>query len=137
MLESAGRTKPPEPKAKNPDKSTVTDYVVYIMFSPSRTLYVGVTNEIARRVLEHREKRPGTFSARYNTTMLAYYEVTPDVYAAISREKQLKGWSRPRKLELIESMNPDWRDLSGDLLDDVTSQDTGGLDRRDSPLRSE
>ena len=110
----------------------MTDYVVYIMCSPSRTLYVGGSNDLVRRVVEHRERRTGSFSARYNTTMLAYYETTPDVYAAISREKRLKGWMRARKVALIESMNLEWLDLSTELRDhDVTLGD------RDSSLRSE
>ncbi len=89
-------------------------YYVYIMASPSRTIYVGVTNDLERRVYEHAQKLLPGFTSRYNVSRLVYFEETPDIYAAISREKQLKGWRRDRKIALIESSNPEWRDLSTD-----------------------
>ncbi len=89
-------------------------YYVYILASPSRTIYIGVTNDLERRVYEHAQKLIPGFTSRYNISRLVYVEETPDVYAAISREKQLKGWRRDRKLALIESINPEWRDLSVD-----------------------
>jgi putative endonuclease len=89
-------------------------YAVYIMTNPSRTLYVGMTNDLARRVYEHQHHLLEGFTARYNVVHLAYYEQTDDVAAAIAREKQIKGWRRSRKIALVESMNPEWRDLSRD-----------------------
>ena len=87
-------------------------YYVYIMSSPSRTLYTGVTNNLERRVLEHREKKPGSFTARYKVTSLVYFEEFGEINEAIAREKQCKIMLRSRKIELIESMNPKWKDLS-------------------------
>jgi putative endonuclease len=93
-------------------------YYVYIMTNRSRTLYTGVTNNLERRVQEHKSKKTPGFTAKYNITQLAYFEETNDVQAAIAREKQIKGWLRIKKIELIESLNPDWRDLSKDWYDD-------------------
>ena len=90
------------------------DYYVYILTNPSRTLYVGVTNNLRRRVYEHKHKLLEGFTKRYNLTILVYYEATPDVRAAIEREKQIKGWLRSKKITLIESTNPEWRDLSSE-----------------------
>jgi putative endonuclease len=92
----------------------VREYYVYIMTNRSRTLYTGVTNDLARRVYEHKTKQTPGFTQRYNITQLVYYEATPDVRSAIEREKQIKGWLRAKKIALIESMNPGWRDLSQD-----------------------
>jgi putative endonuclease len=89
-------------------------YYVYIMTNHSRTLYLGVTNDLRRRVLEHKHKLVPGFTQKYNITHLAYYEATPDVRTAIAREKQIKGWLRSKKIALIESANPQWRDLSDD-----------------------
>jgi putative endonuclease len=75
-------------------------------------LYVGVTNDLERRVHEHREKLLEGFTKRYNIKHLVYFESFPDVRAAIAREKQIKGWSRSKKLGLIRSRNPDWKDLA-------------------------
>ena len=78
------------------------------------TIYIGITNNINRRVFEHKNKLIEGFTKRYNITKLVYVEETSDVYSAISREKQLKGWTRKKKNELIESINPEWKDLSMD-----------------------
>ena len=86
-------------------------FFVYILSSRFRTLYVGVTNDLQRRVLQHRERRPGSYTARYRISTLVYYETYSDPTAAIVREKQIKGWRRDRKDALIESLNPGWRDL--------------------------
>ena len=87
-------------------------YYVYIMTNHSGTVYTGVTNDLHRRVYEHkRELIPG-FTQKYKITQLVYYEETPDVKAAIAREKQIKGWVRSKKIALIESTNPQWQDLS-------------------------
>lgn len=89
------------------------DYFVYIMASPSRTLYIGVTNDLERRVWEHKMKLlPQSFTRRYNITLLVYVEAFSSPGDAIAREKQVKGWSRAKKLALIESVNPAWEDLS-------------------------
>lgn len=90
------------------------DHSVYIMANHSRMLYVGVTNDLERRVSEHRLKLVAGYTRRYNMTRLVYYESTPDVRDAIAREKEIKGWRRAKKVALIQSMNPRWRDLSED-----------------------
>ena len=87
-------------------------YYVYIMASRARTLYIGVTNDLERRVLEHKQGRNQGFTARYNVTKLVYYDSTTDVTSAIAREKELKGWRRSKKVELVESVNPEWKDLA-------------------------
>ncbi|MCB0243025.1 MAG: GIY-YIG nuclease family protein [Anaerolineae bacterium] len=89
-------------------------YFVYIMASASGTLYTGVTGDLERRVAEHKQKLIPGFTARYNITRLVWYETTPDVKSAIAREKQIKGWLRAKKIALVESVNPQWRDLSED-----------------------
>ncbi|MGH7812487.1 MAG: GIY-YIG nuclease family protein [Candidatus Binataceae bacterium] len=90
-----------------------TDYV-YIMTSLSRVLYTGVTNDIDRRVAEHKEGQPGSFTARYNVKRLAYLEEFGEITEAIAREKKIKRMSRAGKIRLIEPMNPKWDDLSAD-----------------------
>jgi putative endonuclease len=87
-------------------------YFVYIMTNPSRTLYTGVTNNIRRRVRQHKEKLVDGFAARYNITRLVYYESFVDVRNAIEREKQIKAWTRAKRVALIESVNQKWDDLS-------------------------
>jgi putative endonuclease len=88
------------------------EYYVYIMTNKSRTLYTGVTNDLMRRVYEHKNKLVPGFTRRYNINCLVYYESTSSVYAALEREKQIKGWVRAKKITLIKSMNPEWKDLS-------------------------
>jgi putative endonuclease len=88
---------------------------VYIVTGRSDTLYTGVTSALQKRVSEHKPKAVNGFSKRYNLTTLVYFEVVEDLRAAIAREKQIKGWMRAKKVELIESRNPHWRDLSEDL----------------------
>jgi putative endonuclease len=87
-------------------------YYVYIMASKSRTLYTGVTSNLVRRVLQHRGKLLPGFTSRYNINRLVYFEVSGEIPAAIAREKQIKSWSRKKKIALIESVNRDWKDLS-------------------------
>ena len=89
---------------------------VYIMTNRSRTLYVGVTNDLLRRVFEHKSKLITGFTRQYNITKLVYFEETPNILGAIQREKQIKGWLRARKIALIESLNPDWCDLSRNVV---------------------
>ena len=78
-------------------------------------LYTGVTNDLQRRVLEHKEKTLKGFTERYNIDKLVYYEVAESIESAILREKQIKGGSRKDKIELVNSMNPEWRDLYNEL----------------------
>ena len=92
-------------------------YFVYIMSSRSRTLYTGVTNNLERRVNEHKHGRIPGFTAKYRVTRLVYYEATPNVSAAIEREKQIKSWRREKKVALIETPNPGWDDLSAPVPD--------------------
>lgn len=92
---------------------SVRNYYIYIMAnSNNRVIYVGVTNNLLRRVAEHMSKKVCGFTEKYNVTKLVYFEQTPDVMAAISREKEIKKWRREKKDRLIENMNPDWDDLS-------------------------
>jgi putative endonuclease len=90
----------------------VNQFYVYIVASRSRVLYIGVSNDLERRIYEHKQKLVPSFTAKYNVNRLVYYEDYPDALSAIQREKPLKGWKRCRKIELIESSNPQWRDLS-------------------------
>lgn len=87
-------------------------YYVYIMTNKSKTLYVGITNNIEKRVYEHKNKFVPGFTKKYNITRLIYFETFADVYSAIAREKTIKGWLRKKKIELITKANPDWQDLS-------------------------
>ncbi len=93
-------------------------YHIYMMSNKTdKVLYIGVTNDLERRVFEHKNKSIEGFTARYNLIKLVYFEETSDINSAIAREKQLKGWLRKRKNELIESINPGWKDLSDDWYD--------------------
>ena len=85
---------------------------MYIMASSGRTLYVGVTNDLVRRVYEHKHGTVAGFTSKYKITKLVHHEATTDIQAAISREKQLKAWRRSKKVGLVESVNPEWKDLS-------------------------
>ncbi|MBI4200540.1 MAG: GIY-YIG nuclease family protein, partial [Chloroflexi bacterium] len=85
------------------------------MSSYKGTLYTGVTNDLARRLYEHRQKLLRGFTSRYNITKLVYYETTGDIESAIAREKQIKGWVRSKKAALIDSMNPYWVDLAAGM----------------------
>ena len=87
-------------------------YYVYIMSSRSRVIYIGVTNDLPRRVYEHQHRLVRGFTQRYHVTQLVYFEVAADIRAAITREKQLKGWTRQKKIALITAHNPAWHDLS-------------------------
>ena len=93
-------------------------YYVYILAdSLNRTIYTGVTNDLLRRVYEHKNNcDPNSFTAKYNVHKLVYFEETTDVRAAIEREKQIKSWNRKRKDKLVAEKNPSWQDLYNDLL---------------------
>jgi putative endonuclease len=94
----------------------VDQYYVYIMTNNRNTvLYTGVTNDLKRRVYEHKGKMANGFTKKYNITKLVYYEVCEEAQSAISREKQLKAGSRQRKVELVNGMNREWRDLYEEL----------------------
>jgi len=91
-------------------------YYVYLMTNPNHTVvYTGVTNDLRRRVWEHREKRLPGFTKQYNVTHLVYFEVFEDAWQAIEREKQLKAGSRKKKLDLVNARNPAWRDLYDEI----------------------
>ena len=108
-------------------------YYVYILANRTHTtLYIGVTNDLLRRVYEHRAEVVPGFTARYHVDRLVYYEVFGSAYEAISREKALKGWRRSRKNELVERENPTWRDLYPELIG--AAEETR---ETDSSLRSE
>ena len=87
-------------------------FFVYILASPDLVIYIGVTSDLRRRLFQHRSGATPGFASAHGTHRLVYFESGSDPIAAITREKQLKGWTRMRKLRLIESMNPGWRDLS-------------------------
>ncbi len=89
---------------------------IYILFSSRNgTLYVGVTNNLIKRVAQHKDKTNDGFTNKYGVNKLGYYEAFSDIKYAIEREKQIKSGSRKKKLELIESINPDWKDLYEEL----------------------
>ncbi len=91
-------------------------YYVYILTNKSNNvLYIGVTNELVRRIFEHKSKLVEGFTKKYNLRKLVYYETTNDIESAINREKQLKNWHRDWKMNLIDQSNPEWKDLSDDL----------------------
>jgi putative endonuclease len=92
-------------------------YFTYIMASRSRTLYIGVTGNLLKRVFDHKWKEHEGFTATYNCDRLVWFESHQDVTRAIAREKQLKAWRREKKIVLIERMNPAWVDLSKDWYD--------------------
>jgi putative endonuclease len=95
----------------------MADYYVYIMASEKNgTLYIGMTNNLIKRVYEHKNNLVKGFTQRYHVHILVYYETTPDVTSAIAREKQLKHWNRAWKIRLIEETNPQWRDLYNELI---------------------
>jgi putative endonuclease len=106
----------------------VRTYYVYILASRSRTLYVGVTNDLTRRVFEHKTHVVAGFTDHYRIDRLVHFEEAADVNAAIAREKQIKSWRREKKLRLVESFNLTWQDLSADWYDSL---------KADSSLRSE
>ena len=91
-------------------------YYVYILASKKNgTLYIGVTNDLQRRIYEHKQDLIKGFTSKYKVYILVYFEVTTDVKSALEREKQLKKWNRQWKIDLIEKMNNDWKDLYSKL----------------------
>ena len=90
------------------------EYWVYIMSSYQGTIYTGVTNDLERRVAEHKGGLLKGFTSKYKVHQLVYFEQTSDVHSALPREKQIKGWTRAKKVALVSATNPSWRDLSLD-----------------------
>jgi putative endonuclease len=89
-------------------------YFVYIVTNRSKTLYVGMTNSILRRIFEHKTKTTEGFTSKYRLDRLVYWERHMSVHSAIAREKQIKGWLRIKKIQLIVEKNPTWKDLAAD-----------------------
>lgn len=100
----------------NPTTMHQHNYYVYIMSAFSKIIYIGVTNNLIRRVEEHKQKIADGFTKKYNLGCLVYYEYFTDINYAIAREKELKGWRREKKINLIKNTNPTWRDLYNDLI---------------------
>lgn len=95
-------------------------YCVYIMTNMHHTvIYSGVTNDLSRRISEHRSGQGGTFTQKYNICKLVYYEWVENVPSALAREKQIKGGSRKKKISLVERFNPTWKDLYEEILEPV------------------
>lgn len=112
------------PRGKADDRSlrlrahfTVNSYFVYMLASQRNgTLYIGVTNDLVRRVYEHKNDITGGFTSIYNVKQLVWFDQTPDITVAIAREKRMKKWPRAWKINLIEAQNPQWRDLYPTLI---------------------
>lgn len=92
------------------------NYYVYIVSSFSKVLYIGVTNNLIRRIEEHKNEITDGFTKKYKVNKLVYYEYFTDINFAIAREKEIKGWRRSKKINLIININPEWRDLYSELL---------------------
>ena len=92
-------------------------YYVYIMTNKyNKVLYTGVTNNLIRRVYEHKYKLIEGFTAKYNVDKLVYYDSTESIISAIEKEKQIKGWTKQKKINIIDSMNPEWKDLYDSII---------------------
>ena len=97
-------------------KGVIPLYYVYMMTNwNNKVLYTGMTNDLERRIYEHKNKLLPGFTSKYNVNKLVYYDATTDAISAITREKEIKGWKRQKKNELIQNFNPEWRDLSEDF----------------------
>ena len=106
-------------------------YFAYILASRSHTLYIGVTGNLQKRVFEHKWREHDGFTARYNCDRLVWFEIYDSPVRAITREKQLKGWSRSKKIAMIEKSNPAWIDLSRDWYDLEPADMKRATDRMD------
>lgn len=92
-------------------------YYVYILTNSNHhVLYTGITNNLIRRIYEHKHHVVDGFTKRYHVDQLIYFEQTTDVYAAIAREKQVKGWTRAKKVKLVTDQNPSWKDLYSEII---------------------
>ena len=97
------------------------NFYVYILTNwNDRVMYIGVTNNLERRLYEHKHKLVPGFTSKYNVSKLVYYEHTPDIHAALAREKEIKKWRREKKNDLVGSMNPVWQELSLDGVEDFS-----------------
>ena len=96
-------------------------YFVYIVTNRSKTLYIGITNSLSRRIFEHKTGSGEGFAKKYKLDRLVYWERYTSVHSAIAREKQIKGWLRIRKIQLIVEMNPTWKDLAADWYPHLTT----------------
>jgi putative endonuclease len=105
-------------EVQNPETILMRTYYVYILASAGKTLYVGVTNNLQRRVLEHKQGLHDGFTKRYNAFKLVHVETASNIRAAILCEKRLKWWQREWKIKLIETTNPGWLDLAADWYED-------------------
>lgn len=114
----------------------VKTYYIYIMTNNTKTLYIGMTNNLQRRVYEHKNHLVKGFTSKYRISKLIYYETTKDVNSAIIREKQLKNWHRQWKINLIEENNPEWNDLAKEWNIDPESSSPVRLWRRMTSLLS-
>jgi putative endonuclease len=94
-------------------------YFIYILSSKNKVLYVGMTDNLARRIYEHKQRLVEGFTKEYNVDRLVYYEILPDLKSVVKREKQLKNWHREWKINLIESMNKGWKDLYSEIEDPI------------------
>jgi putative endonuclease len=103
-------------KSEQPNMLKEYHFYIYIMASHSGTLYIGITNSLFRRVLEHKEGKIEGFTKKYACCRFVYYEHYQNVYNAINREKELKKWRREKKENLIKQLNPHWNDLYNDVL---------------------
>ena len=92
-------------------------YFIYILSSKNKVLYIGMTENLSRRIFEHKQRLTDGFTKRYNVDKLVYFEVLPDLKSAVKREKQLKNWHRQWKIHLIESKNKSWKDLYPEIED--------------------
>ncbi|MBS1802885.1 MAG: GIY-YIG nuclease family protein [Acidobacteria bacterium] len=110
-------------------------YWTYIVASRSRTIYIGVTGDLRRRVFQHKWKEFEGFSAKYNCDRLVWFELHDEVSKAIARETQLKKWNRAKKITLIERMNPGWSDLSRDWFEYEPADYKRSLDQFEPPKR--
>jgi len=106
----------PSDSEESGEASVVKECFGYILTNRSGILYAGITNNLVRRVAQHQSKEIDGFTKRYNVTQLVYYESTNDVRVALEREKQVKAWTRAKRVALIESMNPSWKDLAEEWL---------------------
>ena len=96
----------------------MTQYYIYILASKKNgTLYIGMTNNLVKRIYEHKNKLIEGFTSKYNVNNLVYFEITNNANSAIHREKKLKGWKRKWKIDLIEKSNPNWEDLYKEILE--------------------
>ncbi len=109
-----------------------TFYVYILANKKNGTLYTGVTKDLPRRVSEHKSGTGKSFTNRYQVDKLVYYEVTNYILNAIEREKQIKGWLRKKKIELIESMNPEWDDLSEEWTEENGTSDSSDVNSNKS-----